>query len=166
MPRHKRNRSSKQEPLQPAPRAKTRWLEPAALAIICLMTLLVYLPAMHGGTLWDDDDNITRQEIQSTAGLWRIWFDPSSTAQYYPLVHTVFWVEHRLWGESYVGYHVMNVLWHCLSVVLLYLVLQRLKIPGGLFAAAIFALHPVMVESVAWMTEQKNTLSTVLYLGA
>lgn len=166
MPRHKRNRSIKRESLTPSAASANKWLEPAALAIICLITFLAYLPAMHGGKLWDDDDNLTRPEMQSTDGLCRIWFDPSSTAQYYPLVHTVFWVEHKLWGDSYLGYHVMNVLWHCLSVVLLYLVLKRLKIPGALLAAAIFAVHPVMVESVAWMTEQKNTLSTALYLCA
>ena len=121
---------------------------------------------MHGGMVWDDDDNLTRPKLQSTGGLYRIWLDPAATAQYYPLVHTAFWVEHKLWGDSYSGYHLMNVLWHSLSVVLLYLVLKRLKIPGALLAAAIFAVHPVMVESVAWMTEQKNTLSTALYLGA
>ncbi len=143
-----------------------RWLEPAVLAIICLITYLAYRPAIHGGMVWDDDDNITRPELQSIDGLFRIWFDPTATAQYYPLVHTVFWVEHKLWGDAYSGYHRMNVLWHCLSVVLLYVVLKRLKIPGALLAAAIFALHPVMVESVAWITEQKNTLSTTLYLAA
>jgi protein O-mannosyl-transferase len=166
MPRHKRNRSIKRESRAPATALANRWREPAALAIIVVITFLAYMPAMHGKMLWDDDDNITRPELQSTEGLYRIWFDPSSTAQYYPLVHTVFWLEHKLWGDSYLGYHVMNVLWHCLSVVLLCLVLKRLKIPGALLAAAIFAVHPVMVESVAWITEQKNTLSTALYLGA
>lgn len=121
---------------------------------------------MHGGLVWDDDDNITRSELQSASGLYRIWFDPTATAQYYPLVHTVFWLEHKLWGNAYLGYHLVNVLWHTLAVGLLYLILTRLKIPGALLATAIFAVHPVMVESVAWMTEQKNTLSAVFYLGA
>jgi protein O-mannosyl-transferase len=139
------------------------------LAAIVLATWVVYSPAKRGGLIWDDEFNLTKPELQSFDGLYRIWFDPRATAvdmQYYPLVHTVFWIEHRLWGDSFLGYHLINVLWHSVAIVLVYLLVERLKIPGALLAAAIFALHPVMVESVAWMTEQKNTLSTVLYLSA
>jgi protein O-mannosyl-transferase len=142
------------------------WHAPVVLASIWLLTLLVYLPAMPGGMVWDDDDNLTKPELQSIDGLYRIWSDPAATAQYYPMVHTVFWLEHKLWGDEYLGYHLVNVLWHCLAVTLIYLIVTRLKIPGAFLAAAIFAVHPVMVESVAWMTEQKNTLSAVLYLSA
>jgi tetratricopeptide (TPR) repeat protein len=99
-------------------------------------------------------------------GLYRIWFEPGATAQYYPLVHTSFWIEHKLWGYSFPGYHLLNVFWHSLSVVLVYRIVTKLKAPGALLAGAIFAVHPVMVESVGWMTEQKNTLSTVLYLSS
>lgn len=114
----------------------------------------------------DDPANLTRPELQSLGGLYRIWFEPGATAQYYPLVHTSFWIEHKLWGYSFSGYHLVNVFWHSLSVVLVYRIVSKLKAPGALLAAAIFAVHPVMVESVGWMTEQKNTLSTVLYLSS
>jgi tetratricopeptide (TPR) repeat protein len=131
-----------------------------------LTVLLVYLPAMGGGMLLDDDSHLTKPELQSIGGLYRIWFELGATYQYYPLLHSAFWLEHKLWGDWLVGYHLVTVLWHVISVVLLYLILTRLKIPGALLAAAIFALHPVMVESVAWMSEQKNTLSTVFCLSA
>ena len=101
-----------------------------------------------------------------SGGLSRIWFELGATQQYYPLLHTAFWIEHKLWGDSLWGYHVINVLWHSIAVLLVYFVLQRLKVPGALLAVAIFALHPVMVESVAWISEQKNTLSAVFYLAA
>ncbi len=136
------------------------------LAPVLLTTFLVYLPALRGGILWDDDSNLTRPELQSFSGLYRIWFDPTATSQYYPLVNTAFWLEHKLWSDAVLGYHLASLFWHMLAVLLVYLLLQKLEIPGGLLAAAIFALHPVMVESVAWMTEQRNTLSAVFYLGA
>jgi tetratricopeptide (TPR) repeat protein len=136
------------------------------LALILLATVFIYLPAMNGARLWDDPGHITRPELQSLAGLYRIWFDVGSTQQYYPLLHTAFWVEHKLWGDAMPGYHVINVVWHLLAVILIYAILLRLQIPGALLAAAIFAVHPVMVESVAWVTEQKNTLSAVFYLSA
>jgi tetratricopeptide (TPR) repeat protein len=136
------------------------------LALILIATFVAYLPAMNGGRLWDDDAHITKPELQSPGGLYRIWFKLGATQQYYPLLHTAFWLEHQLWGDSVLGYHLVNVFWHLLAVSLVYFVLVKLKIPGALLATAIFALHPVMVESVAWIAEQKNTLSAVFYLSA
>ena len=98
-------------------------------------------------------------------GLYRILFEVGTTQQYYPLLHSVFWFEHTLWGDAVLGYHLINLVWHSIAVVLVYAILKRLRIPGALLAAAIFAIHPVMVESVAWISEQKNTLSAVLYLS-
>ena len=109
---------------------------------------------------------MTRPELRSWAGLGRIWGEVGATQQYYPLLHSVFWVQHRLWGDATAGYHLSNVVWHTLSALLLAAVLRRLAVPGAVLAAFAFALHPVAVESVAWIAEQKNTLSTVCYLGA
>ncbi len=130
------------------------------------LTFAIYAPVINGQFLWDDDAHATRPELRSVEGLGRIWFDVGATQQYYPLLHSVFWIEHRAWGNATTGYHVVNILLHVSSAFLLYLILGRLKIPGALTAAAIFAAHPVHVESVAWIAEQKNTLSTVFYLAA
>ena len=138
-------------------------LEPLALVAA---TLLAYSPAWQGGVLWDDNAHLTRSDLQSTAGLWRIWFDVGATQQYYPATHSAFWLMHRLWGDATLGYHLVNILLHVCSALLLKAILSRLAIPGGFLAAVIFALHPVAVESVAWMTELKNTLSTAFYLSA
>ena len=137
----------------------------------CLLIVLgavfwAYSPSLHGKMLWDDDAHITKPELRSLGGLKRIWFDPTATAQYYPLLHTAFWFEHKAWGDVTLGYHVVSVLLHLVSVTLVYLIVEKLEVPGALLAAAIFALHPVMVESVAWISEQKNTLSAVFYLSS
>jgi len=141
--------------------------EAAGLAAVFLAAVLAaYLPALRGGLLWDDDAHVTRQALRSLHGLWRIWFDVGATQQYYPLLHSAFWVEHRLWGDSVLGYHLANVALHAAAAWLLVLILRRLAFPVPVLAGLVFALHPVCVESVAWISEQKNTLSAVLYLSA
>ena len=135
-------------------------------ALILSTTLIVYLPALRGAFLWDDAGHVTSPQLQSWSGLLRIWFEPGVTQQYYPLLHSAFWLEHRLWGDATLGYHLINVLWHATSACLLVAVLRRLAVPGALLAGLLFALHPVCVESVAWISEQKNTLSMVFYLAA
>ena len=116
--------------------------------------------------MWDDASHITRPELQSLHGLWRIWFDLGATQQYYPLLHSAFWVEHKLWGDALLGYHLTNVLLHASSACLVVLIMRRLALPGAWLAGFIFALHPVCVEAVAWISEQKSTLSTLFYLSA
>jgi protein O-mannosyl-transferase len=129
-------------------------------------TLVAYLPVWRAGLIWDDDGHVTRADLRSLRGLWRIWFEPGATQQYYPLLHSAFWLEHRLWGDAPLAYHLANLALHALVALLLYRLLRNLALPGALFAAWAFALHPVCVESVAWISEQKNTLSAALCLAA
>ena len=135
-------------------------------AVLLAATLAAYLPAWNGGRLWDDDQHLTAPALQSLDGLRRIWLTVDATPQYYPLVHSAFWLEHRLWGDSTLGYHLVSIALHAVAAFLAGLILRRLAVPGAWIAAAVFALHPVHVESVAWMTELKNTLSGVFFLGA
>lgn len=135
-------------------------------ALLLGALLVAYHPAWHGGMLWDDDGHVTRASLRSLHGLWQIWFELGATQQYYPLTHSVFWIEHALWGDATIGYHFVNITLHAASATLLYLTLRRAGAHGALIAAAIFALHPIQVESVAWMTELKNTLAGVFYFGA
>ncbi len=130
-------------------------------------TLVVYIPAINGGFVWDDDSYVTEnQTLRTVEGLKQIWFKPGATTQYYPLVHTSFWIEYHLWGPNPFGFHLVNVLIHGMNALLLLLILRRLAIPGALLAAALFALHPVHVESAAWITERKNLLSGLFYFAA
>ena len=142
------------------------WKSWLLASILLLATLAAYHPAWHGGMVWDDDDHVTRPELRSAAGLYRIWFEVGATVQYYPLLHSAFWLEHRLFGDGTFGYHLVNILLHFLAAWMAAILLRRMSVPGAWLAAAIFALHPVHVESVAWITELKNTLSAVFYLGA
>jgi tetratricopeptide (TPR) repeat protein len=136
------------------------------LLLLLGATLVAYLPVWHAGLIWDDDGHVTRADLRTLHGLWRIWFEPGATQQYYPLLHSAFWLEHRIWGDAALGYHLTNVALHALAAFLLYRLLRLLSLPGARFAACAFALHPVCVESVAWISEQKNTLSAVLCLSA
>ncbi len=130
------------------------------------LVLAAYASALGGGFIWDDDAHVTRPELRSVQGLWRIWTEVGATQQYYPVLHSAFWLEHRMWGDGALGYHLVNVVLHLSACGLLYLLMRRLALPGALLAASVFAVHPVCVESVAWVSEQKNTLSAVFYFSA
>ena len=138
-----------------------------------LLLLAAYWPCLRGGMLWDDDAHVTRADLQPLSGLFRIWTNLRETQQYYPVLHSAFWLEHRLWGDATLGYHLLNVALHGLNACLFAAVLARLgrratgapPPPGAAWLAALlFAAHPVCVESVAWISEQKNTLSLAFYL--
>ena len=148
------------------PRAKPRGEPRYSWLLIPAAAFVAYLPALNGQILWDDFGHITVPALRSWQGLWRIWFEIGATQQYYPLLHSAFWIEHRLWGDAMLGYHLVNVALHACGAVILVRTLRRLAVPGALLAGLIFALHPVCVESVAWISEQKNTLSAVFYLAA
>src|SRR5438094_317588 len=134
--------------------------------ILAVVTMLAYQPAWHGGLLWDDAAHVGGPELRTLDGLRRIWFVPRTTQQYYPLLHTSYWLQQRLWGDSPTGYHLVNLLLHIGCVVLVLKILRYLRIPGAELAAIIFALHPVNVETVAWISERKNTLSGLFGLAA
>jgi tetratricopeptide (TPR) repeat protein len=116
--------------------------------------------------LWDDSSHVTEPGLQSLHGLWRIWSELGATQQYYPLLHSAFWLEHRLWGDAVLGYHLVNLLLHAVSACLVVWIVRRLSLPGAWLAGFVFALHPVFVEAVAWISEQKSTLSGVFSLAA
>lgn len=148
-----------------APAPARDWRPLAAGAVLVGLVVVTYLPAIGGDFLWDDDVNVTNNEtLRSRAGLWRMWCEPRSVQQYYPLMYTSYWVEYHLWGLAPAGYHVVNILLHALAVVLLWRVLKNLAVPGAWLGALFFAVHPVEVESVAWITERKNVLSLSLAL--
>ena len=128
---------------------------------------LVYAPSLGNGFIWDDDLYVQNNvALRSLGGLHDLWLRIGTTPQYYPLVYTTFWIEQHLWGLVPVGYHATNALLHALAAVLAWRLLERLAVPGAWLAAAVFAAHPVAVESVAWVTERKNVLSLVLALIA
>ena len=136
----------------------------ARRAAIFLAVVIIYIPAMSAGFIWDDDQEITANtSLQNFHGLAEVWGGTKS-ADYFPLKTTMLWLEYRFWGLSPQGYHVVNILLHGIDALLVGLVLERLLIPGAWLAALFFAVHPVHVESVAWIAERKNTLSLFFYL--
>jgi len=148
-------------------KAGARGRDAIAGVLLVLAVLLTYLPAIGAGYVWDDDVHVTANEtLRTVEGLYRIWFVAGATPQYYPLVFTSFWLEHHAWGLRPLGYHLDNVLLHALNALLVWIALRRLRVPGAWLAAGVFALHPINVESVAWITERKNVLSGCFYLGA
>ncbi|MEE9542699.1 MAG: tetratricopeptide repeat protein [Thermodesulfobacteriota bacterium] len=134
--------------------------------VIIACALIFYIPAIKGGFIWDDHAHVLFDaDLQSISGLWKIWFT-KATQQYYPLVYSSFWIEWQLFGNNPLGYHIVNVLLHSANAIVLALILKRLGLRGAWAAAIIFALHPVNVESVAWISERKNVLSGLFFLAS
>jgi len=161
MPGKSPNKESLSRKGRPATADRLTWLFAVPLV---LAVLLAYAPVWRGQPIWDDDAHMTRPELRSLGGLWRIWFEPGATQQYYPLTWTSFWIDYHLWGLAPFMYHAENILLHGINAVLVWRILRRLNVPGAWFGAALFALHPVCVESVAWVSERKNTLSGLCFL--
>ena len=139
-------------------------------AVLCLLVVVSYFPALAGGFVWDDRILIKATPLHTWSGLAQIWFTPRALERYeghyWPLLYTTFWLEHKLWGLAPLGYHLVNLLLHTGVVLLLWRLLRRLGVPGAWFAAAVFAVHPLHVESVAWIIGRKDILATVFYLAA
>ena len=142
-----------------------RWHPWLAAAVVVVGLVLLYLPALQSGFIWDDDEHLTTNPcIIGPQGVLDIW--TTRAARICPLVLTTFWVEHQLWGLRPMPYHLVNVLMHAVAAVLLWRVLRKLQVPGAWLGAVLWAVHPVQVETVAWVTELKNTQSGVFFLAA
>jgi tetratricopeptide (TPR) repeat protein len=135
--------------------------------VLLLATIFAYRPAWNGSFVWDDDFYVTKNPLLTASdGLRRIWFSLESPSQYFPLTYTSFRIERMLWGLKPTGYHWVNILLHAANALLLWRLLAELRVPSAWLAAGIFALHPVQVESVAWITERKNVLMAFFFLLA
>jgi len=144
----------------PRPGFIFHWQVFVLVAVMFLAVLVVYWPSLRGEFVWDDPLLVQKNPlITGKLNVSSVWF-----ATDFPLTLTVFWLEWLMWGTSPVGFHLVNVLLHALSAVLVWRVLLRLKIPGAWLGAAIFAVHPVCAATAAWVSEQKNTLALVFYL--
>ncbi len=136
---------------------------PSAVAII-IITIIVYYPSLKGDFLWDDDLFLTENRlIKDDNGLSLFWFT-TEAPDYFPLTSTTLWIEWRLWGKNPLGYRITNLILHITNSLLLWLLLHKLKIPLPWLAGLLFAIHPVNVESTAWITERKNLVSMIFYL--
>ena len=134
------------------------------LAVLLMIVVLTYWPVLRGGFIWDDATWTTNNPLNvDPQGIFKYW-TAQHGADYWPLTGSAFWLQYQLWGSNASGYHLVNVLLHAGCAMLLWLVLRKLPMPGAWLAAAVFAVHPVNVTSVAWITELKNTLSMLLYL--
>ena len=159
--------ASQQQTAVSSPAAETfPAYKPWLLALVLvILTFAAYQPTWHAGFIWDDDLLITDNPmVQAHDGLYRFWFT-TEAPDYYPLTSSFWWLQWRLWGKNAAGWHAVNILLHAADVVLIWMVLRRLRIPGAWLAALLFAVHPVNVATVAWISEQKNTLS-MLFFGA
>lgn len=149
------------------PRAAVAWSRWLPVGLILLACAWIFAPALHGGWMWDDRlDILDNPLLRTRAGLWKIWFEPTGLYDYYPLKFTIQWLQWHLWQSAPTGYHATNVALHATSALLVWRVSSRLGIRHGWLAGLIFAVHPLNVESVAWISELKNTLSLPLFLGA
>ncbi len=134
-----------------------------------VLVAVSYLPALAGDFVWDDVIFSEEPVIHRWSGLWSIWFSPAdirNEGHYWPIVYTSFWLEHKLWGLAPIGYHAVNLVLHWINSLLAWRLLRRLAVPGAWAVAAVFAVHPLHVESVAWLIERKDLLSALFYLTA
>ena len=160
--------ATRQPVVVPASSTRSYFADKSWLLVLALMviTFVAYAPVWRAGFVWDDDDHLTANPAMTTPhGLQMIW-SSLAVSRYYPLTLTTFWIQRRFWGLNPMPYHVVNVALHAINGILLYLVLRRLRIPAAWLAAMLWVLHPVNVESVAWVTELKNTQSGAFFFLA
>jgi tetratricopeptide (TPR) repeat protein len=132
-------------------------------ALILLASFLAFGPALGGDFVWDDDTHLLDNPVFDETGLYGVWLSPPTRINYWPVTYTTYWLEHGLWGFDPLGYHVVNVVLHALACMLLWRLLAVLGVPFAWLAALVFAVHPVNVESVAWIAQRKNILSLLFF---
>ena len=167
---HRRARVQHPAPPQQPAAATTGAAARPVRSLVCLLLLIAlgavaYSRLYTAGFIWDDESYVLENpHLPDPHGLARIWALNGESPQYYPMVFTTFWIEYHLWGLNPIGYHVVNVVLHICNAVLIWQLLRRVGFRFPYVAALVFALHPVHVETVAWVTERKNVLSTLFYL--
>src|SRR5580658_3787575 len=141
------------------------WTQLLQALVIIVAAAIIFWPVLHGDWLWDDNVDITENPItQSAGGLWSIWFEPGTQPDYYPVKASVQWAQWHLWENDTFGYHVTNLVLHMVSALLVWRLFQQLRLKLAWLGGLIFAIHPALVESVAWIAELKNTLSMPFFL--
>jgi tetratricopeptide (TPR) repeat protein len=141
------------------------WLPQVLL--IAGLTVWIYWPSLRGEFIWDDNWYLTNNPLmRGVSGLWKFWAQPGSWVEYYPVQETVQWAQWELWGTETLGYHLTNVALHIISALLVWRLLAKFGLRLAWVGGVIFAVHPVQVESVAWISELKNTLSLPFFLLA
>jgi tetratricopeptide (TPR) repeat protein len=134
---------------------------------IILLGFWIYWPALHGGWITDDYAYLPQNPLLGDpARLWKIWFAPGSLIEYYPVLTTVHLFLWNLFGNATTGYHVVNLLLHLTSAMLLWRLLSKLGLKLAWIGALLFVVSPAQVESVATIAELKNTLSLPPFLLA
>ncbi len=136
----------------------------AGMALIVVAAIVCYMPVMNGDFIMDDDGLLVKNRlIQASDGLCRLWCT-NEAIDYWPATNSLLWIEWRLWGTNTTGYHVGNLILHIAESLLIWIILRKLSIPGAFLAATIFAVHPVNVESVAWISQRKNMMAMLFFL--
>ena len=145
--------------------SRSDWLVAASL---CAVVVVAYIPAMRAGFVWDDSILVQRSDLHKRSGLRDIWFSLNieNEAHYWPVTYTTLWIEHQLWGLKPLGYHLTNIGLHLINSLLVWRLMKRMGVAGAAVIGAVFAAHPLHVESVAWIIERKDVLSGLLYLTA
>ena len=168
----KRSKTKKQAGKVRGPGSPTKslalsWRLVAQVLALAAVTLWIYLPVLHGDWLWDDDKLVINNAfVVDPANWWKIWLEPGKLLDYQPLGISFVWLEWRLWGADTLGYHLVNVLFHILGALLVWRLLAKLGLQLAWLGGLLFAVHPLLVESVAWISEFKNTLSLPPFLLA
>jgi hypothetical protein len=161
-------RSPKKKAVQPSlpSRAALSRLVLLQAGVLVAAAIWIYWPALGGAWLWDDDTLVSdNRDLRTWSGLGKIWFSSPET-DYWPLTWTLFWIEWHLWGNEPLGFHLVSLALHIGSGMLVWRLFNRLGMRGGWLGGLLFVIHPLAVESVAWIAELKNTLSLPLYLLA